>query len=85
MEDRERQTRGHGDINMAMGLLSWKGRRGSVVAPSVFPSAPWVRRRLTNVELLGAMDVPAIQIKKALPEERERWVKELTPPFKIWA
>jgi hypothetical protein len=73
------------DFNMPKRLLSWKGRWASVVAPPVFPSTPWIRRRLTTVELLGAMDVPAIRIKRVLPEELERWVKELALPFKVWA
>jgi hypothetical protein len=73
-----------GDIvNTAKGLLSWKGRRGSVVAPSVFPSAPWVRRRLTTMELLGAMDVAAIRIKKALPEERRDGRRNLHSPSRF--
>jgi len=48
------------------GLLPWGGRKASVTCPSMLSPTKWVRRRLTNRELLQVLDIPE-SISSILP------------------
>ena len=57
------------------GLLPWKARREVYVCgPTVFSKIKWVSRKLTRRELADAVDLPAVEFKKASAE----WQDELT-------
>jgi hypothetical protein len=75
---------GAGVVNTAKGLLNWGQRRGSVIAPTVFPWIPWVARPLSPSELLSALDVPAVIIEADV-HTMKLWGRELSLPFKVWA
>jgi hypothetical protein len=73
-----------GVANAAKGLLSWGQWQESVIAPSVFPWIPCVVRPFTPLELLSALDVPAVRIKAADVPTMDLWGRELSLPFKVW-
>ena len=57
------------------GLLPWQDRRDVYVCgPTVFSKIKWVSRKLTRRELADAVDLPAVEFKKAPAE----WQDELT-------
>jgi hypothetical protein len=40
------------------GLLPWDGRQSTIIAPNIFSTTKWCKRRLTGSELLKILDVP---------------------------
>jgi hypothetical protein len=56
-----------------------------VVVPSVFPRTPWVTRKLTDSELLAALDVPVTRTKATNAPTAQLWGRELRVPFKVRA
>ena len=63
--------------------LDWDHREDQIKLPSVFSrTTGFVRRQLSDRELLAAMDVPASVLKQASEEELAVWKGELTVPFK---
>ena len=62
------------------GLLPWKSRFDVFVCgPSVFSKEKWVSRKLTPRELADAVDVPAVEFKKASVEWQSALVNMETP------
>jgi hypothetical protein len=69
--------------NTFAGLLSWEQRSHTVLAPMVYPNQPYVLRRLSEQELLAALDVPAARSKTLSPDTARRWCRELKLPLKV--
>jgi len=62
------------------GLLPWKGRREVyVVGPTVFSKLKWVSRRLTKRELADAVDLPAVEFKRAPSAWQEELIRMDAP------
>ena len=63
-----------------LGLLPWKTRFNVYVCgPTVFSKERWVSRKLTQRELADAVDVPAVEFKKAGSEWRAALTRMETP------
>ncbi len=64
--------------------LDWRHRDDYLKLPSVFHRATggFVRRQLSDKELLAAMDVPASVLKQASTEDLREWKDTLSVPFK---
>lgn len=71
------------DFDSSTDVLDWAQRGAYLKLPSVFSrDTGFVRRRLSDKELLAAMDVPASVVKHATAERQAAWAAEITVPFK---
>lgn len=71
------------DFDSSTAVLDWNLRGEAFKLPSVFSKETgFVRRKLSDKELLAAMDVPASVVKHAPPERQAAWSAEISVPFK---
>ena len=53
-----------GEPNTFRGILDWKKREGSILAPTVFSKTGGVRRNLTTNEMAQVMDFPVCRTER---------------------